>query len=175
VGEQTFTIDNKVYNLGDEDHLRVIYLKILDLGNERTLRHTLGRRPNLVDRLIELSSVEATITNDPILGTLPKEFFVKQLTRSLSFMITHQLLENKKTELSFRTATVAQNLGNMLLDTFIARHYKYVNISSYLVNEAFARDVGEPLVKSDKAGITEFARRSLVNLQIIIDALVDGK
>jgi len=90
-------------------------------------------------------------------------------------MITHQLLENKKTELSFRTATVAQNLGNMLLDTFIARHYKYVNISSYLVDEAFARDVGEPLVKSDKAGITEFARRSLVNLQIIIDALVDGK
>jgi len=57
-------------------------------------------------------------------------------------MVNHALQKGKNTDLSFRPATVSQNLGNMFLDTFITKHYQDVNTDCYDDNvgeDAFPR------------------------------------
>ena len=113
---QTFALDNKTFLLDNEMHLKILYLKILNLGSDETLTHTLNRRPNLIQHLTELVTVDESLAKHSILGALlPPEFIIKQLTRGLSF-IMNSALQNAIISIEDDIRDTSDFLANAMTD-----------------------------------------------------------
>ena len=93
--EQTFTIEGKQYILDNENHLKNIYLIMLDMKNQSTLKHAINRHPNTLTNLQTSLQEHIIDFQYSITNKLDYQVLIKLITRVLSLMVNNSIQTKK--------------------------------------------------------------------------------
>lgn len=162
--EQSFTIENKKYVFHENDpisenHLKNIYLIILDMKNQATLKHIINKRPNTLKILEELMFKNNKKFKHNLLNKFEYKQLCKLITRALSFTVNHAIKESKSNNFIFKQNTLLENLGDVILEGFVLLNYIYD--TSFTESE----------IEDTKNKVQEFPKLDVESIQKLIKDL----